>query len=81
MSGNNLVGSIPSCLSSSKTLKVLHLDSNYLDGGIPAGIILVPTLEEFQVSNNWIGGTLDALIEGTFSGNIYRYGETWRLRR
>ena len=44
-------------------------------------MLLVPTLEELQVAENRLAGELESLIEGTFVKNVYRYGETWRLRQ
>ena len=78
---NNLSGIIPDCLSSSASLKTLLLSDNSFTGYLPSGILLVPTLEELGLSNNSLLGGLDTMIEGTFVKNVYRYGETWQLRR
>jgi hypothetical protein len=78
---NKLTGEIPQCLVGSSSIKVILLDNNYLTGYLPNGMLLVPTLEEFEVTSNQLIGDLAVLVEGTFVKNVYRYGETWRMRR
>lgn len=78
---NQLSGILPQCLTASNSLKTVLISDNAFTGFLPDGILLVPTLEELDVSNNSFLGELDALITGMFIKNIYRYGETWRLRR
>ena len=78
---NDLSGLIPDCLSGSISLKTLLLSDNAFTGYIPHGVLLLPTLEELVLSNNSLLGSLETLVEGMFIKNLYRYGETWRLRR
>ena len=78
---NELSGLIPDCLTGSSSLKTLLLSDNAFTGYLPKGILLVPTLEELVLSNNSLLGGLETLVEGMFIKNLYRYGETWRLRR
>lgn len=56
LSGNNLVGTIPSTINNLTHLKTLNLDNNQLSGGIPIGFGLMTWLNHLILSNNNLNG-------------------------
>lgn len=56
LSGNNLIGTIPTTINNLTYLKTLNLDSNQLSGSIPIGFGLMSWLNHLILSNNNLTG-------------------------
>ena len=61
LSGNSLVGTIPSTFGNMPWIVTLSLDSNSLTGTIPSTLRRLMNLEELDLGNNLLSGTIPVL--------------------
>lgn len=70
LSANNLIGSLPPCISTSMTsLKELHINGNKFSGALPTGLHQLPNLTRLTLSFNDFNGNVDSLFSDVQSGD------------